>query len=925
MGIKHIRRFLIGYLILACYQLYPQEELKIIDIAISNGTLPEIFREIESKAAVNIYFLESWFEQEKLSLSHQNIQVQQLLDSLLINTDFNSFKYDSENFVITRNRIIYNQLPNGFFGTSVPDVKLQASVIADKPILLSRTDFLPERNPETFFVGKQQEGNSQTLYTLSGRITQMESGAGLADATVRVSKINVGDATDSNGFFSLKLPPGIHQLETRYVGMQPLNIRVVLYGDGFIELKVAEGIQQLEEVVVEATQNKNVEEVLSGTDRINSEDSKEIPLVLGERNLLKVATTLPGISTAGEGAIGINVRGGRADQNLFLLNRATLYNPTHFFGIFEALNPFVVDRVDIYKGVVPVNFGGRLSGVFDMQTKTGNTSKVKGEGSVGPVTSNLAFEIPGKKGKSSLVLGGRLAYSDWILRSLKEAQIRGKKASFYDVIATYSHVVDQNNKLRTTAYNSGDTFSLTRDSILGYNNRLVSVEWNRLIGDKHNTALSLTNSKYDFNLEYYGNGTNGFGFGFTIAETQFSVLDKFRLNQSNQVTFGLSGKLYALNPGAVQGITPDSGIIATILPEERAIESGVFFADRITFNERLELDVGLRWSFYTLLGPSDIRIYPEGIPKNLATVSEVVSYEPGAFVKFYNAPELRTSLRYFLSPDISIRAGYNTMYQYLHALSNTTTVSPIDTWKLSDNNISPQRSRLASLGIFHNIQDKNLELSLEGYYKESDDVLDFKSGARILLNEQIETEVLQGIGKSYGAEFLIRKTQGRLNGWMGYTWSRSFLKYSSEFVSEQINDGEFFPSNYDRPHDFNLIANYRFTRRYSASLNFAYQTGRPITYPIGQYVYNNAEYVVYSERNRYRIPDYYRLDLGINVEGNHKKNKLAQGFWTFSVYNVLGRNNPYSVFFVTKDGEAKALQSSIFAVPVPSITYNFKF
>lgn len=925
MRLKRVIGIVIIVFSLSCFKVVAQVKPIVKDFTFSNLTLPETFQEIESKAGVHIFFLESWFDEKRISGQFQNIEVKQLLDSLLGGTYFNAFQYDTENFIITRNRIIYNRLPPNFFGVIKAANQEKQAVKVSKPIFLSRADLNPEIEEEVYFVGKQNEKDTLTLYSLSGRIIQRQSGEGLADATVRIPELNFGDVTDSDGFFNLKLPAGIHQLEARYVGMNPLNIKVVLYGNGFLELKVSEGIQQLEEVIVEASQNRNVEEVIAGTERINSEESKEIPLVLGERNLLKVATSLPGISTAGEGAIGINVRGGRADQNLFLLNRATVYNPTHFFGIFHALNPFVVEQIDIYKGVVPVNYGGRLSGVFDMQTKTGDTTKVKGEGAIGPVTSNLAFEIPGKKGKSSLVLGGRMAYSNWILRSLKEAQLSGRKASFYDLIATYTKVFSANSRFRTTAYYSADNFSLTRDSIMGYSNRLVSLEWTRLFREKHSTSFSLTNSQYKFDLDYAGLGSNGFRLGFTIEESEFNAQDKFRLNPKNQITFGLSGKYYTLQPGSLKGISAQSGIISKILSQERAIESGLFFADRVNLTDELELDAGLRWSFYTLMGPSEIRNYPEGLPKNSGTITQTVNYGAGEFVKFYNAPEIRTSLRYILGENISFRAGYNTMYQYLHALSNTTTVSPIDTWKLSDNNIRPQRSKLASFGVFHNLPDRDIELSLEGYYKWSDDVLDFKSGARILMNEKIETEVVQGDGKSYGVEFLARKSRGRLNGWLGYTWSRSFFKYVSNFVSEQINNGEFFPSNYDRPHDVSLIGNYRFTRRYSASLNFSYQTGRPITYPIGQYVYNNAEYVLYSERNRFRIPDYYRLDLGINIEGNHKKKKLAHSFWTFSVYNVLGRNNPYSVYFVTNSGEVKALQSSIFAVPVPSITYNFKF
>ncbi|MFT5737250.1 MAG: hypothetical protein ACI9SG_001598, partial [Maribacter sp.] len=317
------------------------------------------------------------------------------------------------------------------------------------------------------------------------------------------------------------------------------------------------------------------------------------------------------------------------------------------------------------------------------------------------------------------------------------------------------------------------------------------------------------------------------------------------------------------------------------------------------------------------------RTYQDGLPKNESTVLDTISYGSGEVVKTYGGPEARISARYLIKPDLSIKASFNNSYQFLHTLSNNTTVSPIDTWKLSDLNIAPQQGYQASLGIYKNF--KEYELSLEGYYKIMDNVLDFKTGANLFLNENVETEVLQGDGKAYGVELLLKKNKGDFNGWLSYTYSRSLYRFDSEFSEERINNGDFFASNFDKPHDVSLITNYKFSRRYSVSANFVYQTGRPVTYPIGTFRFNNADFVAFSNRNEFRIPDFYRLDLGFNIEGNHKKNKLAHSFVTISMYNVLGRNNPYSVFFVTDNGEVKALQSSIFAIPIPSITYNFKF
>ena len=337
------------------------------------------------------------------------------------------------------------------------------------------------------------------------------------------------------------------------------------------------------------------------------------------------------------------------------------------------------------------------------------------------------------------------------------------------------------------------------------------------------------------------------------------------------------------------------------------------------------LDLGLRYSFYMALGPATQNVYAEGIPKSESSIVEVREYGKNESIKTYGGPEYRISGRYLLGNDFSIKAGFNRTIQYLHLLSTNTTQSPTDIWKLSDLNIAPQRANQYSLGFFKNLSGKNVEFSLEGYYKTMDDLLDYKVGAKLILDDDLETDLLQGEGKAYGVEFLVKKNSGRFNGYLGYSYSRSQIKLDSQILQERVNNGEFFPADYDKPHDFSVVANYKLTKRFSFSGNFTYQTGRPITYPIGRYVFAGEEQVLYSDRNQFRIPDYYRLDLGVNIEGNHKLNRLAHSFINISVYNVLGRNDPYSVFFVTEAGDIKAYKTSIFSVPVPTITYNFKF
>ena len=743
--------------------------------------------------------------------------------------------------------------------------------------------------------------------------------------TIITKDKKINTLTNNNGYYSIRLPYGVNFIETKGLGLTSSKKRVIMYSNGTLNFSLRDDIELLDEIIIEANKDKNVKSAVTGVLQIKTKEIKTIPLVLGERDILKVATTLPGIKTAGEGASGYNVRGGKEDQNLILLDNGVIYNPSHFFGIFSALNPFTSGDVNIYKGNIPSEFGGRLSSVFDIKTKDANLEKLAGEASIGPVTSNITIETPIVKNKSSLMVGARGTYSGWILKSLDDEALKKSEASFYDAVGKFSHKINDKNTIEATGYYSKDKFSITSDSLFSYSNRLMSIKWNHTFNEKNLGDLIISNSQYKFNIEYEGNFDGNFNLGYKVNETELKLRMKYLMNKKHKFDYGISTKLYGVNPGSINAIGSESIVEDLIIPKEKALESAIFISDNFEVNDKLQLSLGMRYSFFASLGESEQNIYQDNLPRNAGTLVETKTFGKNEVIKTYGGPEFRASARYFLGTDLSVKGSVNTTYQYIHTLSNNTTLSPTDTWKLSDLNIKPQQATQFSLGFYKNFDGNNYEFSVEGYYKKSKNILDYKVGADLLLNETIETEVLQGEGKAYGVEFLMRKNKGRLNGWLGYTYSRSLIKLASEFPEEQINNGLFFASNFDKPHDVSLVANYKLTKRFSLSTNFTYQTGRPVTFPTGKYFLNGVERVLYSNRNEFRIPDYYRLDLGLNIEGNHKIKKLAHSFWNISVYNVLGRNNPYSVFFVTESGKIQAYQSSIFSIPVPTITYNLKF
>ncbi len=907
------------------YIIHGQDNISEISITYNNSSLEDVINQIESTTGYHFYYVKDWLGEEQISGSYVKAPLTRVLDDIFKETILNYYILENKEVVIIRNNIIYNNLPENFFGQKANESDQITQKLKSK---INPSFFLEQKisnKTETIRIGKEDRKNLRQSFLLSGVVKNLRTGQPIPNLAIVVSGTDIGTQTNKNGFYQLELPSGQNILETSSIGIQDSSKRIIIYNDGELNFELDESLELLDEVILQGKTNKNVTETITGAEKIDVEESKNIPLVLGERDVFKVAQALPGITTAGEGSAGFNVRGGKSDQNLILVDDAVIYNPQHFFGIFSALNPFVIKDVTIYKGNIPAEYGGRLSSVFDIELKDGNFKEFVGEASVGPVTANLILDIPVIKNKSALLIGGRGAYANYILNSLDDKELRDSEASFYDANLKYTHRFNENNKLSANAYIGRDDFSITSDSLYVYNNRLLSLKWDHVFNERNKGTFILANSEYKFNIKFEEDNNNNFDLGYAIEETEVKFKMKHTFNENYGLVYGVANKLYVVNPGTIDPLDSQSIIEPLEIPEERALESAAFISGKLDLTNKFSLDAGLRFSLYNALGEGDQRVFEDGEPRNEATVRDTLNFGKNEVIETYGGPEVRLSARYLFRPDLSIKASFNNTIQYIHRLSNNTTVSPIDTWKLSNLNIEPQRANQYSLGVYKNFDDDFYELSIEGFYKTSRNILDLKTGAQILLNETIETEVLQGEGKAYGVEFLLKKNNGRLNGWLGYTYSRSFIKLDSFFIEERVNNGEFFPSNFDKPHDISLVANYKFTKRFSLSTNFVYQTGRPVTFPVGKFTFNGSETVVFSDRNKFRIPDFYRLDLGFNIEGNHKKNKLTHSFWTISIYNVLGRNNPFSVFFVTEDGEVKALKSSIFSIPIPSITYNFKF
>jgi hypothetical protein len=668
----------------------------------------------------------------------------------------------------------------------------------------------------------------------------------------------------------------------------------------------------------------NIKSSQMGVQKIDIKTIKQVPVAFGEADILKVVLTLPGVKSVGEASTGLNVRGGAADQNLILFNDATIYNPAHFFGLFSAFNPELVKDVELYKSSIPAKFGGRLSSVIDINSREGNKKKLTGSAGIGLLTSRFNLEGPLVKNKSSFLLGARTTYAKWLLNVLPD-QYKNSQASFNDVNLNITHEFNKKNTLYLTGYMSNDRFNLNSDTFYTYGNRNVSLKLKHVFNNKLNALLTAGYDRYQYKISSDKNPVNSYQLGFDINQTYGKLHFNYYAGLKHKIEFGINSILYKLHPGFYEPLGAKSLVKADTVATEQALESALYISDKYSITPALTLDAGIRFSMFNYLGPQNIHTYGPGIPRTADNMIAAVPYSKGDFIKTYGGPEYRISMRYAFSDSFSIKAAYNTQRQYIHSISNITSMAPTDIWKLSDPNIKPQYGDQLSLGLYKNLKANTIEASVEVYYKNIHNYLDYKSGASLIMNHHVETEVINTKGKAYGIEVMIKKLTGKINGWISYTYSRTLLQMDDPIAGELINKGGFYPANYDKPHDITFVGNYRASHRFSISLNATYSTGRPITLPVGNFYYAGSLRTLYAERNAYRIPDYFRIDFSMNIEGNHKVKQVTHNSWTIGIYNLTGRKNPYSVYFVSEGGAINGYKLSIFGSAILYINFNIRF
>jgi hypothetical protein len=876
---------------------------KIINGKYQNISLQGFFNTLEKQHHIRFFYKSEWIKTYVVNQEFKEMPLIQVLNQLFDHQPL-SFRFFQNNSVIV--------FPKGTDGKNITG--------ADETQVLVIGDPLNDGRYSTAKIkGK----------VLDGKISDPLPGAMIFDP-----QTGIGTKTNAAGTYEMDLPTGDHTLQVSFMGYEVLKQKIKLIENGNADFELFEQSHSLEEVTIKGDDTKASKAQMSMV-KVTSRILKELPVLMGEADVIKAMVMMPGVQSVGEMSSGFNVRGGNSDQNLVLMDGAPVFNTSHLFGFFSMINPDAVKDVTLFKGGVPASYGERVSSIMDVQLKEGNTKNIQFYGGIGLINSRFTLEGPFvKKKKSTFLVGGRSTYSDWLMRQSRNAQFMNSVAHFYDLNGTLNLVLGENNNLKLMGYFSKDAFNLNSSSLYKYGNAIGSANWKVSISKNLISNLNFAYSKYDFQLDQKDPN---------LAEDDYTLITGLQYGSMKYILSWIPNEKHRFNagfqtignkviPGQIVPLQKPSNIQPEKVANERSIELGLFIDDDFDLSPNIALNVGVRYARFMSMGPTTVLNYDPTQTINSGSVIDSTVYGAWKTAKMYHGIEPRLSLKFNLRNEASIRLSYQRIHQFMNQVSNTSVISPADFWKSSDSHLAPLISDQFAVGFFKIPQKGLFETSVEVYYKNLQNLMEYKNGAVLVMNHHVEADIIMANGYSYGLEMYVRKNLGRLNGWVSYTYSRTFRKTDNNFPDEVINDRKYYPSVYDRPHDLSTVLNYQISRRWRFSGNFVLTSGRPVTLPEQKYMFEGRQVVYYSDRNKYRMPPYHRMDVSITIDENLRRKRMWKGSWTFSVYNFYGRKNPYSVFY-RKDPSIQQAEKILYSiyklsaigVPVPSITYNFKF
>jgi hypothetical protein len=761
--------------------------------------------------------------------------------------------------------------------------------------------------------------------TVTGAIVSSTTGEPIVGASISVDLHKYFDYTDASGKYLIELPAGKHRMMIRHVGMQSVFYNLQVTGPSLFNVKLTEGVTDLDEVVVTARAiDSNIKETIAGISKISVVEMKSLPTFAGEVDILKSIQTLPGVSSVGEGSSGFNVRGGRTDQNLMLFDGIPLFNASHALGFLSGFNQDVVKDFTLYKGNVPAQLGGRASSVLEINTRQGDFEKWQYQGGLGAVSGRFTAEGPIVANKTSLIAGGRLSYSDWVLRRVDNPDVKNSSMQFYDANIGVTHRFSENSVLRLTTYASRDYFKFSQQFAYEWQNYLAGLEWKSRADKKLSPTITASYGQYGSTL-INPSGLEASQLTNKLHYVQGRAGFQFIPDEKHTITAGVETTAYLPEEETMRGYNGNDALLERVAPKNHGVEGGLYVNEEFEISKSIGLSAGLRYSIYNHIGAATQYDYSETAPRSSRSIIDSTVYGAGQKISSFAGLEPRISFRFTLSETQSIKLGYNRMRQYIHQISNTTAPTPVDVWQVSTKYLQPQVADNYSLGYFLNLNTNTYETSIEAFYKKMNNLVEYKNFPELFVNPHIETELLSGEGYAYGGEAYIRKLRGLWTGWISYTYSQTLVRVVSPFPGESINNGEWFPSNYNKPHVFNLVATRKgFQKNGAISFIIAYNTGRPLTALETSYISSASVVPVYSARNKYTIPNYFRFDMSFTIGNIIDK---FDDSLVFSVYNLFGRDNAYSVFYQRPANNffiPKAYKLAVLGAAMPSLTYNFK-
>ncbi len=878
----------------------------------SNASLIEIISDLEKTYPVKFFFNPSELPKEPINASIVQETALTAVNNLVDDFGLRAVQYDNYTIIIARKEFIEQNFTPAFYNavSNYGKTVLQTSQVTDGII-----------------IGDSTALNASGSATIQGMVTDQATGEPVIGSTIFLEDRGVGTTTDAAGEFKLDLPIGIYKVRLKSVGYLDLSQKIIVKSDGKLSLNVSKDFVILDEIVISASRaEETLNKSITGLVAISPKRIKEIPTFMGEPDLIGSLMFLPGVSKLGEGALGFNVRGGNTDENLVTFDEVALFNSNHALGFFGSINTDIIKSANLYKGIVPAQFGGRLSSVLDVDSKSGDNENFKMGGGIGPLYGKLTLEVPVIKGKSSLLAAGRSSYSDWLLQRVNVPEVKNSSVFFYDVNLNYLHHFNDKFIIRGSFYLSRDEFRSADLFGLDYGTNSFSLKISNQITERLASTLTLTYSDYfSTKTELSGNEASEFDTGIAY----YKVKEYLEYQLSEQLKIDLGGSLiyHASNPGQIHPTNDVSVVASKSLEEQNALETAGFLSMEYQINKNFVLSAGLRGSFYSLLGPGKEFVYQDPNNPTYGTITDTLIFDSGKKIASYSTLEPRLSLNIIFNEYRTLKFGYSRMAQYLFQISNTAAVTPVDVWMLSNAYLAPPRAHNFSLTMMRDSYTREWRASLGGFYRSFTDIKEYKDFADLIVNPHLETEIIEVDGKAYGLELGLDKTLGKLTGNLAYTLSRSERRSKGSEPSTTINNGEWYPANYDKTHDLSITTNYKFNKRHSFAVSFIYNTGRPITAPLGFFDVDRTTRVpIYSSRNELRIPDYHRLDISYSLGQGHRKTKRWKSSWTFGIYNLYGRRNPYSVFFTQAPlSGLKANKYSVLGSAIPTITYNFNY